>query len=197
MVIEKYFDKNRKKLKKVSDDALKVAFSKCREHIRLRIKKKTLYGAHTTSNLGEDPIVYYLEDAIDAIISGRWEWKDKFDLTTQLIRIINSKISKEVEKIKTDKAQALNIQFIDLESELYKFDSNNDLNELEQKEKYEKQVKLIEKVIEGNTDLEFLFECIKEGYKRREIAELMNIEPKRVDKLLEKLKNKAINQKAN
>ena len=91
----------------------------------------------------------------------------------------------------------MNIQFFDLESELYKFDSNNDLNELEQKEKYEKQVKLIEKVIEGNTDLEFLFECIKEGYKRREIAELMNIEPKRVDKLLEKLKNKAINQKAN
>jgi hypothetical protein len=188
-----YYNANHKKLNAVNDDTLKVAISKCKEHVNHRLYQRMLYGAHTSTNLGEDPVKFYTEDAIDAVISGRWEWKDKYNLAEQLIRIADSKISKEVEKSKTDKAQSLSIEYFDPESELYKFELSDDNEDTAIKLRLEKEVKIIEDAIKGDSDLEFLFECIKEGQKRRQIAALMDITPKRYDKLIEQLKEKVVN----
>ncbi len=191
----KYYDLNQKKLCAVNDDTLRVVNSKCKYFIEKRLYQRTLYGAHNSSNLGDDPVSYYYEDAIDSIISGRWEWKDEFDLLHQLIRIINSKISKEVDKTKTTKAQSLKIKFTDIEAELYDCEMPDDSEDQEQNLIYEKQVVFIENAIKDYKNLTELFDLIKAGYKRREIAEYMDIEPKRVDKLIEQLKEKVNLQK--
>jgi len=186
----KYFETNCIKLNSINEDTLRIIISKCKEFIEKRLFQKTLYGAHTATNLGDDPVSYYYEDAIDAIISGRWEWQDKFDLLEQLIRIINSKITKEVDKTQTAKAQSLQIKFTDNEDDLFNCEIQNDSEENEQKLLCEKQIEFIENAIKDNKNLVELFDLIKAGYKRREIAEYLGIEPKRVDKLTEQLKEK-------
>lgn len=188
----KYFESNQKKLGAIDDNTLKVAISKCKKHIESKLWQRTLYGVHTSANLGEDPVRFYFEDAIDAVISGRWEWKDKFDLANQLIRIVDSKISTEIEKSKTTKAQSLQLEFIDPETELYKFDQSDNSNESELRENCERQISIIECALKDDPTMVEIFEYIKAGYKRSEIAEIMEITPKRYDKLIEQLKDKVL-----
>lgn len=186
MELGQHYKSNSKRLKSVSDDQWKVVLKKCKRHIKFRLKQKTLFGAHSEKNLGEDPIHYYTAYAYEAIISGKWEWQDKFDLATQMITIINSRISTEVEKMSTDKAEKFNITYKDIEAKLNdKRIENNNVSAEDQKE-FEKQLELIEGSIKGDSDLEFFWEGIKEGKKRAEIAELMDKTPKQLDKVKER-----------
>lgn len=145
-----------------------------------------LYGAHTEKNLGEDPIHYYTSYAYEALISGRWEWQQQFDLVEQMIRIINSRITLEVEKTKTEKASRLDVTYKDIESELYNLGvSSNDV-ELGNKVELENRINSIETAIQGDENLEFFWEGVKERKKRSEIADLMDLKPKQLDKLKER-----------
>jgi hypothetical protein len=183
MQIGQYFKSNQKKIAKLKDIDWRVALKKCKEHIRYRLFQKTLYGAHTSSNLGKDPFDYYLEIACDKILLGDWEWQDKFDLSEQLIRIINSYISKEVEKYTNNKEDA--IKYSNLEEEFYKVPYEE--TDLIQENEYEARLNIIEQAVHGDVELELLWEAIKEGKKRIEIAELLEVDVRRVDKLREKL----------
>jgi hypothetical protein len=60
MEIGQYFKSNQKKITRLNDNDWKVALKKCKDHIRYRLFQKTLYGAHTSSNLGKDPFQYYM-----------------------------------------------------------------------------------------------------------------------------------------
>lgn len=64
--------------------------------VYFRLKDKTLYGAHTESNLKVNPADYYVDTAIEKLISGEWKWKRELSIDEQLKRIVNSLMSSEV-----------------------------------------------------------------------------------------------------
>eukprot|EP00388_Colpodella_angusta_P002029 GDKJ01006430.1.p2 GENE.GDKJ01006430.1~~GDKJ01006430.1.p2 ORF type:complete len:211 (+),score=34.61 GDKJ01006430.1:1433-2065(+) len=200
--IGKFYDANSKKINEISPVEWKIALMKCEEHLNYRLKMKTLYGAHTAKNLGVEAKDYYMNYATDALLFGHWEWKEEFDLPHQLIRIIDSRIttvvkSYKLQKEKNDKKiedgffpDTVEIEYRDVESDFYKL--SGDLNfDFESAEDYETKVLEIEGKISSNKDdnLEFFWECIKEGKKRNEISELMNMTPKQIDKVKEKLQS--------
>jgi len=191
--IGKYFEGNHKKLDSIVeiDKLWAASLKKCETHIRFRLKNKTLYGAHTHIRLGADPIEYYLTYAYDAILTGKWQWKDKYTLSQQLIVIVDSTLSTEVEKTHTKKAKENTTVFAGEDAETMFYDQEPLPGEEDQimirEILFNKQVSVIEEAIQGDNDLENFWECIKEGMKRVDIAEFMERNPKQIDKLRERL----------
>lgn len=186
MEVGEYYQPNQQKLEAISEQEWIVALKKCEKHLKLRLKQKTLYGAHTEKNLGDNPYDYYVSFAYEAILSGRWKWKDEFSLSEQMIRIINSRISEEVEKVKREKSEALKIQHTNIEEELYDIGVPAYDPTREEVEKWEKQIQIVENAIAEDSTLVFFWDCIKEGYKRAEISTLMELEPRQLDKVRER-----------
>lgn len=187
-----YFEQNRQRLLNVSDNDWKVALAKCKTFIKLKLKQRVLFGAHSPSNLGADPIEHYLGVAYEKILTGEWEWKEEHTLSEQMIRIAHKFIGNEVEKYKSPKGQALRITYCDIEEEFYCF-ANAPPDEDE--DEFQKRVQLIKDATAGDDQLTILYDCFAEGLKRREIAEMLDLEPKQVDKLKEKLERRIKNYK--
>jgi hypothetical protein len=202
MIIEdigKFFEKNSRKLDKVNDPEWKIAIKKCEKHLFFKLMNKTKFGAHTVENLKIPPKDYYLEYAYSRIIDGFWEWKDDFDLTEQLIRIIDSRISTVVKSYKNSKESdekrenegkyplKTSIKSLDIENTFYNLRSEEEVDEKELLE-IENDYKKIESFISESKDenIKMFWEYTKEGYKRVEIAELMEVTPKQLDKIKEK-----------
>jgi hypothetical protein len=185
MQLGSYYNTNQNRIATLNDADWRIALAKCKTHIRWKLKQKTLSGAHASSNLGADPVDYYLGFGYEKILSGEWEWKAQYSLAEQMIRIINSQISKEVEKTKSAKAASFKIVYMDIEEELYELiDSPSDADEAVE---YEKKLQSIEAAVKGDEHLELLLEALKEGMKRTAIADLLGMQPKQMDKLKEKL----------
>lgn len=182
MDVGEFYEKNFKRLTALSDDDWRIAIKKCKSHVQWRLKQKTLYGAHTSTNLGSEPVDYYVNLSTDKVLSGEWEWKLKFSLSEQLIRIVDSAISKEVEKIRTKKASEFKIDY----TEDVEFYDSEDIQDQGSEQDYLQRVDSIEKAIKGDGQLEEMWECIKNLYKRSEISELMGLTPKQFDKLKER-----------
>jgi hypothetical protein len=188
----KYYYSNQRKIEQLSDADWKVAMAKCKEHIKWRLRQRTLSGAHSASNLGGDPVDYYLGIAYEKILAGLWDWKDVFTLAQQMIRIADSYISKEVEKKISTKSEALQIVYKDVEEQFYDL-AAPPANDKEQEE-MERKLAAIEIAAAGEEDLEFMIEGLKEGKKRAEIADLLGIGVRQLDKLREKLIRRIKNQ---
>jgi hypothetical protein len=187
MTIGQFYEANSKKIKTLSDDDWRVAIKKCQDHVRWKLQKRTLFGAHTEKRLGMNPSEYYANVACEKIIGGFWEWKSGFTLSQQIIRVADSEISKEVEKSKTNKAQSLKIDYTE-NIEFYEKDGDFDQ---ESEGEFQLRVDAVEKAVIGDAHLEELWTYVKEGYKRSEIAELMDLKLKQFDKLKEKLIERA------
>ena len=197
--IGKFYEFNSKKLDGVSSLEWKIAFKKCEKHLFFKLMNKTKFGAHTTENLGIPAKDYYLEYAYSSIIDGFWEWKEEFDLPEQLIRIIDSRISTVVKSFRDAKKKdekredegkyplKSTIRSQDIENTFYNLQSEDEIDEDELIE-IEKDYSKIETFIEESKgeDIKTFWECAKEGYKRAEIAEIMEITPKQLDKVKEK-----------
>ena len=185
MEFGQYYEANQKRTASLVEADWRVALGKCKEHIRWKLKQRTLSGAHSAAVLGGDPVGHYLGLSYEKILTGEWEWKAEFSLTEQMIRIINSHISTEVEKAKSEKGKSFKTVYPDLDEEFYDR-AENPASEEEAAE-YEKQLQSLEKAVAGDGQLEFLVEALREGKKRAEIAELLEILPTQLDKLREKL----------
>ena len=185
-----HFEPNQKRLAALEDrdQQWTAALVKCREHIRLRLKKRTTFGAHTAGRLGEDPVNYYVSYAYDAILSGDWEWKDEHTLSEQMIRIADSTISTEVEKMGTKKAATEKVKIVSTDTDELCYEQDPIEGEMDTVREIviNKQIAVIEEAIAGDEDLEFFWECVKEGKKPREIATLMEKTAKQLSKLREK-----------
>lgn len=181
----KYYKSNQEKVARITDKEWKIALFKCKEHIKWRLKQKTLSGAHSASKLGADALDHYLGIAYEKIIYGQWEWKAEFSLTAQMIRIANSYISKEVEKATSQKGESLRIIYTDQEEQFYSVPDppKTSLENISD----EARLKNIEAAVAGDEQLGFLIEALKEGKKRAEIADLLDIGLRQFDKLKEKL----------
>lgn len=191
MDIGKHISKNHRKLDALANQEYEwaVALEKCQEHIRIRLKRRTTFGAHTEARLGEDPYTYYISYAYDSILSGRWEWKDGHSLSEQMILIADSTISTEVEKSQTKKPGINKVMYDDLETMFYLQDFLPDESNMVTDILIDRQISIIEESIQGDEKLEYFWECVKEGMKRAEIAANMEITLKQQDKLRERFIN--------
>lgn len=180
------------KLTQVTDDEWKVIIAKCSEHISLRLKHRQQMGAHSPQNLGMPAIDYYLQNAIKKLYEGTWDWQfEKYSLEEQLIRMIDSMISEEVRKYKTDKSQAVRIFYKDDISEYETYLDIYDPEDIkEREEQFQNFINTIEQAIEGDEDLELLFILIHEGKSLDEICEELEWKKQKLYKLIDKLKTK-------
>ncbi|ARS35784.1 hypothetical protein [Pontibacter actiniarum] len=187
MELGKYYEANQRRFNVLTDNDWRAAIKKCKEHLNWKLKQKTLFGAHSPANLGADPKEYYLSLALEKILAGSWEWQTQFSLSQQLIRLIDSLISKEVERVKTQKSENLKIEYRDIEVEFYDLGDCPDQSDREEKQEYERQVQVIEDAVQGDQQLQDFWEAVQAGYKRSDMAEHLGITPKQLDKVKEKL----------
>lgn len=202
-----FFESNSMKLNTVSSVEWEIALRKAEKHLNYRLWNKTKFGANTSENLGVPAKEYYLNFAYMSIIYGNWEWKDDFDISQQLIRIIDSRISTVVESYKkakvkneersmdgkyqlttTEVTQDIENTFYDLKSD--EEISNEDLLKVE--EEYKKTEQFI--IESHDNNLIMFWEGVKAGYTRKDIAELIGITPKQLDKIKERLLRKIKNE---
>lgn len=186
----KYFKKNSKKLELVEEAIWAAALEKCRIHIGMRIRGRTNSGAHTDARLGMDPLDYYLSYAYDAIIQGTWEWKDEYSLSQQMIRIIESTISTEVDKVKTKKSAENKIISSGSTDFWVATDLEDTQDNMVEQILNDKKVSVIDESIKGNEDFECFWECVKDGMRTIQIAEFMEKTPKQVYKIQERFVKK-------
>lgn len=186
----KHHKKNNKKLATVEEAVWAAAIEKCRIHIGIRIKGRTKSGAHTDVRLGMDPYDYYLTYAYDALIFGTWEWKDDYTLSEQMIRIIDSTISTEVDKVKTKKATVNKVLSSDSIDFWFVGDSEDVEPDMVKEILHNKKVCVIEELIKGNEDFENFWECVKDGMKAQQIAEFMEKTPRQIYKIQERFVKK-------
>lgn len=184
-----HYENNHKRIALLTEADWKVALAKSKEHLKWKLWQKTLSGVHSASSLGADPIEHYLGMAYEKILTGEWEWKEQFTLAQQMIRIINSSISKEVDKATTAKGQ-VKIFYHDQDEQFYDIEEPAEMAE---NIANEAKLKFIEAAIAGDEELEFVVEALKEGKKRIEIAKLLEIKPRQLDKIKERLFRKIKN----
>lgn len=177
------------KLMALTDNEWKVAAKRCKEHLKLKRRVFTKFGAHSEKNLGVSPFEHYFHKAITSLFDGIWEWKfEKYSIDEQIIRIVDSMVSEEVRKAKTEKSKRFKLIYEDPNSEIWKFASSGEADEENAEVEFSSQVEKIRKAIVGNVDLESLFSHIQGGFKSKEIAEKMSIPIDKVYKLMESLK---------
>ena len=96
-------DETAKRLLAVTREDWKDILSKCYTHIEIRLLGRTKWGAHCEQRLSMSAQDFYVGGAVQGIFTFKWEWKySLYSLEEQLIRIIDSLISKEVEKYKSE-----------------------------------------------------------------------------------------------
>ena len=186
MDVGAFFEVNRLKVAKLTSDQWAAALVICKEHLAYRLRQRTLSGVYSESNLGTDPFDHYISLAYEKVLSGAWEWKEGRSIAVQMIRIIDSELSKEVKRKDTKTSH--------LSNNSYPGDDQLDFYQLEEPEEKpidrtinEAKLAAIENACQDDDELGFIVECLKEGKKRAEIADLMGIKPKQFDKLREKL----------
>ncbi|WP_276500688.1 hypothetical protein [Terrimonas pollutisoli] len=186
----KHLERNLKKLESVSETDWVSALKMCKRHVITRLRKRTLFGAHTEERLGMEPVDYYVSFAYDAILDGYWEWKDGRTLGQQMVRIAENRIGKEVEKYKVEHNGQFAMAGDDIDEFFYSEDPPPGEPTLVQEAVFSKKITIIEEVVKGDENLEMFWECVKDGMKRDAIAVFMEKQPKQIDKLREKLINK-------
>jgi len=92
------------KLNAVSEKEWKEIIDKLTIFVLFKLKRRTIFGAHSEQNLGVNPIDYYIDESISKLFGLDWKWQfEKYSLLDQLKRIIGSLISTNVERYKTKK----------------------------------------------------------------------------------------------
>lgn len=185
MELGKYHKQNQNRITLLSEQDWNIVLNKCKVHIKWKLRQKTLSGAHTASRLGVDPIDHYLGISYEKILTGEWEWKEGYTLLEQMIRIIDSYISAEVEKKKTKKEQSFKVDYFDNDNKFY--DRVDPPDSMEEEMVYTEKLQIIENAIKGDSQLEILMDAVKEGMKRAEIAALMDLHPRQLEKVRERL----------
>ena len=189
MELGKYYQRNQEKLALITSSQWEEALAKSIRYIEVKLRKKTLYGAHAGSRLGAEAVDHYVSLAYEKIISGEWEFKDNMDLAEQMIRIIGSYISKAVEHSKTDKAAALKFEYVPIEDVFYKREIDSGEGNAIYEKMYALMIEGVDEAAENDIELTVIWEAIKEGKTRSEIAALLDKDPRQFDKLREKLIN--------
>lgn len=167
------------RLQRITDPEWKTAIKVLGAYIIRQIYGKTKFGAHSESVLGMPPVEYYTGAVIEALFSGKWEWKDDTTLADQLKSIAWSKISAQVQNYvkrkdvlsTADLSEALSLQAEDSESA----------------EMYE----ICQDAAKGDEELERYVQAVHDNNSFKDICSQLGIEDKKlVYNLQRKLKRR-------
>ncbi|RYZ82931.1 MAG: hypothetical protein EOP06_20870 [Proteobacteria bacterium] len=163
----------------------------CRRHIHRRIPVGQRYrGAHNEQRLGMAVFDYYFGEAVGKLYLGEWNWQfERFTLLEQLIRIIDSLISHQVEKYMTAKAKSISFEY---RESLFEAEAMQEPPpEILEDEPEAFQMQLLEEVAAQKPGWSDLLTCLKKGLKPTAIAEHMNKEVRDIYKITEMFYAKA------
>lgn len=176
-------------LDKLSDEDWQYVLGIARKHVQIRLNGRTKSGAHGEANLGMSAEDFYVGKAIEKIYSSVWDWQfEKYSISDQVIRIINSMISEVVRKYKDSKEKG-SIQIISEEPDFYLFIADLE-SEINPNDLYDDQVNLIFEAIEGEPSLERILLAILDGLNYDEIKSKMKISKDDIYRAVEKIKTK-------
>ena len=102
-----------------------------------------------------------------------------------MIRIVDSYINTEVEKKESRKEKLFKVSYKDNEKEFYDLEEPPDSSE--EGAIFASRLQQIEDAIHGDSQLELFIEAVKEGMKRSDVAAMLDIQPRQLDKVREKL----------
>ena len=166
-------------LGRISQKEWNEIIDRCKNAIKYRIKYSS-YGAHSEAELGFPALDYYIDEAVKKIYQFDWYWDFKnVKLEKHIITIANSLISRQVDSYERKQGKEKKIEYNDeLEYNLFEdvYDERIDL-----------LIQCIEKITADDCDLNFYWEAIKESKKPKEIAQLMEIDVKKVYKQNDRL----------
>ena len=181
------------KLTRITDDEWKVIADKCKKHIKLKLSySKRKKGAHSEQTLGVSAFDFYFCGAVEKIYEGVWIWKHElYSMEEQLIRIINSMISEQVRKFKTDKNKEQKKEYVNIDPDLFDLQDDYSEEEINEKEKeLDHLMALTQEAVQGDNDLEMLVLYLLDGKSNDEMASDFNITKKDLYKLSEKMRDK-------
>jgi DNA-directed RNA polymerase specialized sigma24 family protein len=180
------------RLRAITNSEWECIIKICYSHVDLMLGSKTKYGAHCEQRLGMSAHEYYVGNAILAIYQQIWEWQfEKYDLAEQLIRIINSRISNEVRKykseIKHDKQQPLLI-----ETHVFEQVIGYEVEDPPSNEEYlQKCTEALTKACDNNERYAAFVQLKLKGNSYEEIATKLNCTKEEAYRLMENIGKKA------
>ena len=167
------------KLEHITEKDWNEIIDRCKNAIKYRVRY-CKRGAHSEKELGCPALDYYITESISKIYQFKWIWDhERVTIEEQIITIAQSLISRQVDSYKRKLGNENTITYndelaYDLFDEVY--DSNIDL-----------LLECIERITSKEHDLSIHWDAIKEGFKPREIATLMEIPVNKVYKQNERL----------
>jgi len=167
------------KLNQITTEQWNDIVRRCKNAIKYRIRYST-YGAHSEAQLGCKALDYYIRESISKIYQFKWKWDfNKIAIEEHIIIIANSLISRQVDSYERKQGKEKKISYND-ELDYYLFEEVYDKN-------IDLLIECIERITRKEHDLSIHWEAIKEGFKPREIATLMEIPVNKVYKQNERL----------
>lgn len=146
--------------------------SKLRNHLSLKLYRKTNFGAHCEQRLKVDPFAYYIDNAIRSLYEETWKWKhDQFSLLEQLKRIVDSMCSTEVKKYKHERGEH-KVTFSVSNLGLFDIISGGDAPG-DERDNYQVFSDALNKACQGNDSYKLFTNLIKEGLNYDEICKKM------------------------
>lgn len=174
-------------LEKVDEEEWLVILSKAKEHIKIKTRGRTSYGAYSEENLGMSAIDYYVGETLKKLFEGTRDWKfETRSLVAEFIRIIDSIITEEVRKINIRKDGSTKIISVDPEV----FVDETEIKTENIEEVYSSQIDAILEVISEDKELEEIFLLIHDGNNYEQISKKMDIPKLKIYRAIEKIKRK-------
>lgn len=182
-----------KRLNEITEKEWKKIINSLTTFVYLRLKGRTLYGAHSEENLGINAVDYYIDEAIAKLYSFEWQWQfEKYSLLEQLRRIIGSLMSKNVEKYKQKKF--FEIPYEDIELNKLK---ENEFDVVEENEQWEILESVLEECSKDDDEMQLYIMAVKECNTFDEMGKLLNWGKKKLHVTQRKLIRRLIKYKNN
>jgi hypothetical protein len=169
------------RIQRITEVEWREALKELSVYIMRRLHGRTKYGAHSQSVLGMDPLDFYTGEAVKALLSGEWKWKDDHPLAEQLQRIAWSKIDKQVKQYELRKG-VLSPVDLDSTTDIAAPDEESDIL-------FEK----CRRAAEGDLELELYVQAVYDCNSFEEICEDLGIADRQhVYNLQRKLKRRIL-----
>ena len=181
-----------KRLRAISMAEWEAVLKKCYGHVQLKLMNKTLTGAHCEQRLGMPATDFYVGSAYKALFEGSWDWQfEKYDLPTQMIRIINSLISNEVRKYKVEQKENRQLPLLRENDTFDDIEDEDDDDNSTDTAYFEKCATALAKACRGNQRYVEFIKLKKEGNSYKVIADSMSCTLKEAYQMMETIARRA------
>lgn len=176
----KWFEKNQAKLQELTPKDVKLARHELAKYVKLTLKGRTEYGAHSVDALHEEAVAHYVQTSWEKLYAGVWEWKEGRTLIGQLCRIASCLMEKQVKKWRRAKARGEAPEMLNVDELDYRLADHSEEDAERKEEGYRMIFEALKKC---KPELTAYVEAVREGGSYEDIAERMGLEVVEVMKI--------------